>query len=134
MARDIEQLSASAQKVYQQNPDLAAKRQQQVDAGNKPTPAAASSPSDSGGGPNISLPSSVPDFVKEPLFIALVLLLGLMLYGRYVKPINLGLGGLATTSSPTVQNYIDQQNRKVGLIADTMPGRIIRTNPAKLGA
>jgi hypothetical protein len=77
---------------------------------------------------------SLPGFVKEPLFVVLVLVLGLLLYGRYVKPINLGLGGLATSSSPTTQSYIDQQNRKVALIADTMPGRIIRTNPAKLGA
>jgi hypothetical protein len=81
-----------------------------------------------------SMPTSLPGFIKEPLFIGLVLILGLMLYGKYVKPINLGLGGLATTSSPTTQSYIDQQNRKVALITDTMPGRILRTNPARLGA
>jgi len=134
MAAAISQLSPRAQAVYRNNPDLAAKRAQQVAASsNGGSDAASSTPasdtSSSGGG------IELPDFsgvgqsiLARPLLVVAALILGLVFFGRFVRPINL------STSQLTTQQYIDQQNRKVALISDTMPGRIIRTNPAKLGA
>jgi len=68
--------------------------------------------------------------------VAIVLIVGWVVYGKFVHPVNLGLNqqGVSGQPSQTVQNYIDQQNRKVALISPTMAGRIIRANPAKLGA
>lgn len=130
MARAISELSPKAQAVYRNNPDLAAKRSQQ----------ASGAQSDSSGGDSAGPAFSLPDFSgagDKVLLVVAALLIGLAFYGRFVKPINLGLNlqqGLSGQPQTPVQSYIDQQNRKVATIADTMPGRILRTNPAKLGA
>lgn len=129
MARSISQLSPKAQKAYAQSPELAATRAQQVSGSN------GSSSSPQAALQSVNFPTSLPGFVKDPLLIVLVLVLGFILYGRFVKPVNFGLTRSGVTGNPpTTQSYIDQQNRKVALVADTMPGRIVRVNPAKVGA
>lgn len=129
------EIFAGGRRVQVTNPESRARLKQagvDVDGDGSQAPTQQSASSDGGSaGPAFSLPdfSSPGDKV---LLVVAVLLIGLALYGRLVKPIN--LGPPAINLGPPVQSYIDQQNRKVALISDTMPGRILRTNPARLGS
>lgn len=149
MARAISQLSPKAQKVYNDDPALAAKRQQQqaTRSASASTDDATSSSGDNGEGGGVSLPtfSDIPGGtpVVKALVVFGVLLLGLIFYSRVTgQPIALGLSGLSAPSWPAAPRnpntlapgYAQSVPATVSGGVDTMTRRVGLANPAKVGA